>query len=351
MTARDRPTRPPSPFVLRGVGSVRRVSQLTGADGTGGTAAYGVGFTDLGSMFEADGRVWMVFGDTFAKRRPGAVGAGGSGWRSNALAWTTDTDPSDGITIDGMITDGRGQAKELLASRKRDGVEMTVIPTHGFEAGGALYLHWMSVRHWRGPGEWDVNRAGLAKSTDQGQTWRVLDAPRWAGDSGFVQIAPFHVPEDGVDTLYVWGVSHGRFSGVSLAKVPAADVDDPAAWRYFTGTDADGSPRWGPDVARAGIVVDDTVGELSVVWNPYLGRWVMTYLREGFGVVIREGLAPWGPWGDPILLVSAADVPGLYAPYLLPRYTADGGRVIFFTLSVWGPYQVFWYRAELDRRR
>ena len=155
-----------------------RVAQLTGAGGTGDTTRYGVGFTDLGSMFEARGLVWLVFGDTFATRRPGAVGAGGRGWRSNVLAWTTDADPSDGLRIDGMITDKRGRAKELLASKKIDRVEMTVIPTHGFEAGGAMYLHWMSVRHWRGPGEWDVNRAGLAKSTDQGQTWRVLDTPR-----------------------------------------------------------------------------------------------------------------------------------------------------------------------------
>ena len=28
-------------------------------------------------------------------------------------------------------------------------------------------------------------------------------------------------------------------------------------------------------------VVDDTAGELSVVWNAYLERWLMTYLKEG----------------------------------------------------------------------
>lgn len=339
-----------APFVLEGVTGVERVGQVTGADAPGDTSRFAVGHTDLGSMFEADGRVWFVFGDTFGERDPGMTGGGGPFWRSNTLGHTADDDPSDGITIDGMIVDDSGSAKELLTSKKIDGDEMTVIPTHGFEADGAMYLHWMSVRHWGEPGEWDVNEAGLARSTDGGRNWTVLDEPRWGGQSGFVQISPAHVTEQGVDMLYVWGITHGRFGGVSLARVPAADVQDPAAWRYWTGADETGSPTWGDSPDDAELVVDDTVGELSVVWNDYLDRWIMTYLAEGTGVVMREGLSPWGPWGEAELVVSGSDVPGLYAPYMLPRYTEDGGRVVYFTLSVWDPYNVFWYRAELERR-
>ena len=340
---------PDASFVLEGVHGVERVGQITGAEGPGDTTQHGVGHTDLGSMFEADGKVWFVFGDTFADREPGQTGGGGSHWRSNVLGFTEDEDPSDGITIDGMIVDDLGLATELLPSKKVDGDEMTVIPTHGFEAGGAMYLHWMSVRHWGAPGEWEVNEAGLSTSTDGGRTWRKLDEPRWDGESGFVQISPFHVTEDGVDTLYVWGVTHGRWGGVSLAKVAAADVEDAAAWRYFAGADGDGAPRWSASPDDAELVVDDTVGELSVVWNDHLDRWLMTYLREGTGVVMREGITPWGPWSDTHVVIAADEVPGLYAPYMLPRYTEDGGRVVYFTLSIWDPYNVFWYRAELDR--
>ena len=290
-----------------------------------------------------------MFGDTFGEREPGVTGGGGSFWRSNVLGYTQDDDQSDGITLDGMILDDAGTAKELLASKKIDGDEMTVIPTHGFAANDAMYLHWMSVRHWGAPGEWEVNEAGLAKYADGGQTWTRLDAPRWGGESGFVQISPVHVTEGGIDTLYVWGITHGRFGGVSLAKVEAAEVEDPAAWRYWTGTDASGAPLWGTSPDDAQLVVDDTVGELSVVWNDHLDRWLMTYLSEGTGVVMREGITPWGPWAEPKTVVAASDVPGLYAPYMLPRYTEDGGRVVYFTLSVWDPYNVFWHRTELDR--
>ena len=339
-----------SPYVLDGVRNVTQVGQITGAEGPGDTTQWGVGFCDLGSMFEANGKVYFTFGDTFAAREPGATGGGGTGWRSNVMGWTTDANPADGITIAGMIVDDKGIAKELLPSKKTDFLEMTVIPTYGFEANGALYLHWMSVKHW-GPkgGEWVVNDAGLSKSTDEGHTWTKLDAPRWDGKSGFVQIAPAHVVENGVDTLYVWGITHGRFAGVSLAKVPTAAVEDPAAWQYYTGTDSAGAPQWGNDYHAAAIVIDDTVGELSVMWSPYLDRWIMTYLREGTGIVMREGLTPWGPWGKAITVVRASDVPGPYAPYMLPRYTEANGATIYFTLSIWEPYEVFWYRADLKK--
>lgn len=331
-------------FRLTGVDHVEQVGQITGAEGPGDTTQYAVNHTDLGSMFEHDGKVWFVFGDTFGERSPDFTGGGGSFWRSNVLAFTEDDDPSDGIHLDSMVLDSSGTAMELLPARKIDNDEMTVIPTHGFAVGDRMYLHYMSVRHWGTPGEWEVNHAGLARSDDDGATWTVLDEPRWDGESQFVQISPARVGDD----LYVWGITHGRFGGVSLAKVPAADVEDPAAWRYFTGTDGDGGdPQWSASPDDAAIVLDDTVGELSVVWNEHLGNWIMTYLAEGRGIVLREGLSPWGPWGDEHVLVGATEVPGPYAPYMLERYTEDGGRVIYFTLSIWDPYNVFWYRAEL----
>src|SRR5690606_6596524 len=150
-------------------------------------------------------------------------------------------------TFDGMIVDDVGLAVELLPSKKIDNDEMTVIPTHGFAVDHTMYLHWMSVRHWGEPGEWEVNEAGLASSTDEGQTWSVLDEPRWDGESGFVQVAPTTITEDGVDWLYFWGITHGRFGGVSLAKVKAAEVDQGDSYLYFTGVNENGSPLWGGD--------------------------------------------------------------------------------------------------------
>lgn len=339
---------PDSPFVLAGVTGIEQLGAVTGPDSPGKTDQYAVNGTDLGSMFNFDGKTWFVFGDTFGER-DGVVGGGGSFWRSNTLGWTSDTDPSDGITIDGMIVDDVGLAKEIIPSKKVDNDEMTVIPTHGFAIGDTMYIHWMSVRHWGEPGEWEVNYSGLAKSTDKGQNWKVLDSPRWSGTGNFVQVAPAHVSDGGTDWIYFWGITHGRFSGVSLMKVEASNVESADAYQYFTGTNADGSPTWGSSETDARLVLDDTVGELSVVWNDYLHRWIMTYLKEGTGAVIREGITPWGPWGDPFTLVGATDVPGPYAPFMNANYAGDGGRTIYFGLSIWDPYNVFWYKAELTK--
>ena len=334
------------PSALVGVTNVRQVAQLTGPRSLNKTSRYEVAGQDLGSMFEADGKTWFVFGDTFGQRDPGMTGGGGTEWRSNTMAYTNDTNPADGIRFDGYIADDQGWAKELIGSKKVDGDEMTTIPTYGFEANGAMYLDYMSVKHWGDPGEWETNYAGLAKSSDHGKTWKKLAAPRWGGTSNFVQVSVTKVG----DELYFWGVTHGRFGQVKLMKVAQKDVEKQSAYRYYTGTASNGAPRWSSDIDAATVVAHGTVGELSVVWNDYLQRWLMTYTDgDGAGALISDSAHPWGPWSTPKSLVSASDVPGLYAPFMLPQYTENGGRTIYFTLSKWDPYNVYWYRADLKK--
>jgi hypothetical protein len=342
-----------APFVLAGVRNVVQVSQLTGPSSPNKTGRFHIAGQDLGSMFGADGKTWFVFGDTFGTRTPGMTGGGGGDLRSNTLAYTTDKDPTNGITLDGYVVDGTGSAKELLSAKRVDDVEITVIPTYGFAANGAMYLDYMSVKYWESGTEWETNYSGLAKSTDGGETWTKLAAPRWPGNSNFIQVSVAKVDGD----LYFWGVTHGRLGGVQLMKVRERDVEMHGAYRYFTGLSADGAPRWSASMSAAKTIVHGTVGELSVVWNSYLDRWLMTYTDGGSAytdgasatAAIREAAAPWGPWSDAKTLVSAA-FPGLYAPYMLPHYTTNHGRTIYFTVSKWGPYNVFWYRADLAKK-
>lgn len=339
-------------FALKGVSGVERVSQITGAGSANKTDRYAVYGTDLGSMMNDGDKTYFVFGDTFGERPADQIGGGGSFWRSNTIGYSTDDDPADGITLNGMIVDEVGTAKELLPSKKLDYDEMTKIPTHGIAANGALYLYYMSVNHWGDPGEWDANYASVAKSTDGGQSWTLLDGLKWPGDSNFIQVSPYKIQvDDNHSDIYFWGIQSGRFGegGVKLMKVAEPDIEKADAYLYYAGQDEKGEPLWSPELSRAQTVVQDTAGELSVVWSPYLKRWLMTYLKEGEGVVLREGLAPWGPWGDAIDLVKAEDEPGLYAPFMNERYIADGGRTIYFTLSLWDPYNVFWFKASLEK--
>lgn len=133
-------------------------------------------------------------------------------------------------------------------------------------------------------------------------------------------------------------------------KVNEKKIEQMDAYVYFAGTDKAGMPIWDNNMSKAELIVDDDVGELSVVWNTYLERWLMTYSKEG-AVVIREGLTPWGPWGEPIEVVKAADYPGLYAPYMNERYVEEDGKTIYFSLSLWEPYNVFWFKVSLERKQ
>jgi hypothetical protein len=319
--------------------SVTRVGQLTGQPSLNNTGAVNVYGTDLGSMFlHSDGRVYFLFGDTFGY--PGTPGSGD--WRSNTMSYTTDFIPSDGITFDGWITDLSGHAKALLEGNHdpNDGSgEVTKIPTAGWSDGARQYIWFMSVKRWGAPGQWEVNYSEIAHSDDNGDNW-FPSGTRWPDGSNFIQVA---VAEH-LGYLFVWGIPAGRFGGVKLARVVAADVLDEAAYYFCTGT------GWSADEEDGALVVDSPVGELSVLWNPYLQRWIMMYLNENTASIeVREAEEPEGPWSDPWAVASAIDYPALYGAFMHEKYMEGDGQVVYFLMSQYFDYNVYLMRVVFQR--
>lgn len=319
---------------LASIEDVEFVGWVTGEESPNQTGTrYGVYGTDLGSVTEFGDRLFLAFGDTFACCPPRDGGPGGSNWRSNVVAYTTDHDLADGITFDGMIAGSTGRAIAVL---KRAPGDVTVIPTAGIAVRDRLYLHYMAVGRWGTPGRWTLNRSGWAYSDDEGQTWTQPDESVWDGDTQFGQAAL--VEQDG--HIYILGIHGGRFGGVALARVPADSLLDLSAYQYWNAS------AWVDDPAAVAVVVPAPVGELSVVWNDYLGRWIMTYLDElQRAIVIRDAEALTGPWSDPLPLVSGDDYPALYGAFLYP--SASRGETIYFNMSQFGPYNVLLMRARL----
>ncbi len=307
------------------------VAQLTGPEpGINDTLArWQVAGTDLGSSFLFHDEIVLVFGDTFAENE--------TDWRSNVLGFSSDDDPSDGVTIDRMITYRDGHAMEILPSLKRDYVEMTVIPTYGVAVDDRMFLHCMSVKHWGDPGKWDLGYSGFAYSDDGGQTWSWANNARWDGDSNFGQVAM----EKHEGFIYVWGIPGGRYGGVRLARVLEESLLDFTAWEYWT-TDA-----WVADIEAAEEVIPPNVGELSVRWNSHYQRWIMMYLNDPKGLIeLRTALKITGPWSKPLIAARAWDYPALYAPYMYPVW--NDGPDIYFNMSMFGPYQVFLLKTRLS---
>ncbi len=322
---------------------VEKVAMVTGEESENKTKSrFNVWGTDLGSMVEMNGKVYMFCGDTFSDEKS-------NDWRSNVLFVIEDDDPSDGLTITGAITDKWGRAKELIRSRKRDYEQMTCIPTNIFAVNDTLYCMYMSVTHWNEKGgSWVCDYAGLTRSTDEGQTWDKLSKVTWPGDSNFIQTANYRLG----DTMYFWGIPSGRFGGVALMKVDVDKLEDLNAYSYLTGVDENGQPEWmqgNEGIAQAEVIIRDPVGEISVTYNEYLGNFVMTYLNESLGaVVMREGVTPWGPWGKEFLLAQGSQYPSLYGGYMCDKYMEDGGKTFYFAMSQFFPvYNILWMKAEL----
>ncbi|MDR0399319.1 MAG: DUF4185 domain-containing protein [Treponema sp.] len=331
------------PYNLKGLRDVRIVEALTGEYSINRTFSnYHVFGTDLGIIFDKGEDLFIAFGDTFS-------GPDFSGdWRSNVLAVTRDRDASDGILFDRMIsTRVNRRAIEILHSRKRDNLEMTVIPTGGFSIGEALYLCYMSVRRWGPPGRWDCNYGGIARSLNNGQSWEKLEDLRWDGAGLFVQLCP--VRHQG--WLYFYGIGGGRGGPAGLMRVREGQVEDRAAYEYFIGLE-EGRPLYrsgGEAEEHAAAVIPGPAGELSVMYNPYLEEWLAACL-SGENLVIRSSRLPEGPFSPAHIIARQSDYPGLYGAFMHPAFTEDNGRIIYFLTSFYAPvYNVSVMGAELLR--
>jgi Domain of unknown function (DUF4185) len=314
------------------------VSKMTGSGSLSATDVnWKIKATDLGIMWDnGGGQILTAFGDTFgAGWQP--PGGNGDDWRSQVLLRSSDHNLADGMTFSGAVTDTAGHAKELIPSKKIDGDEITVIPTAGVSVGTRQYLAYMSVRHWGDPGVWSTNHSSIAYSDDNGQNW-VTGGPRWdnPGGNDHFQMAAF-VRRDGF--VYMYGTPNGRNGAAYLARVPEASVLTKSAYQYWTGS----AWQTGADTLATAVVAAP-VSELSVQFNAYTGKWLMTYLM-GSDVVLRTAPAPTGPWGAPAVVASFADFPGLYGGFMHPW---SSGPNLYLALSQWTPYNVYLIRVSLN---
>jgi hypothetical protein len=379
--ARGGAAEPPFPYRVSGISQVAQLVGPTPNSPIAGTAAsahsisdttrWGVCGGDLGSLIVSGGAAYLTLGDNYATCPSGTGGpAGGLGppdWRSNAVGIIPDpANFAHGLRITRWYSrDGKTAAEPIPSQHnagdcqntEAPGCEVTVIPTYGFATQGHLFLAYMSVHHWGPASVWDVNYSSLAMSADGGKSWTNERAKvKWGPKSNFAQVAVAPDP-DGTHLLF-YGIPGGRFGSVKLMRTANTwqSVLSPRGYQYFTGADAAGQPRWSANPAQAATVAGAPVGELSVIYDPGLKHWLMTYLQGGNdqirpssdNIVIRSATHYWGPWSAPATLAANSRFPGLYGAFMNPHFLADHGRTIYFVMSQWGPYSVFWMRATLE---
>lgn len=116
-------------------------------------------------------------------------------------------------------------------------------------------------------------------------------------------------------------------------------------YRYWDGK------QWTEVAERAAPIVAAPVAELSIRWNSHYRKWIlMTKHQEkhgdGHGIVLRTADCLTGPWSEERWVLTDEEVPRLYAPYMPPKW--QDGADIYFTLSRFDLYDVFWWHTSLQ---
>ncbi|WP_024801684.1 DUF4185 domain-containing protein [Nocardia sp. BMG51109] len=313
-------------------GATQAVYQMTGMASPNRTQDSNVLGTDLGIMWD-DGRGQMMtaYGDTAGLGMPNLLAGSVWAWRSNVLFRSpAGANPGGGIQYTSFVDNP-------LPSPKIPGIEISFIPTAGISVGGVQYMSMMSVRDWGPNGHWDTNFSTLAVSGDGGQTWAQLPNTRRAdegGDHNFQQTA--FMKADGY--VYRYGTPAGRNNDGFVSRVKEADIANMDAYEYWDGG------AWKPkDVNAAKPIVGDA-GELSVMWNDYLGQYIMTTTDAQNSVVMRTAPAPEGPWTPPRVLIDTRELPSAYAPMIYPYQT---GSDLYFLVTQHQQYNVVLMRTRL----
>ncbi len=338
----DPAPRVPAPATPR-IGQVSEVSKQTGANSVNRTdKRWQVQGTDLGIMWEsAPGEIATAFGDTVGRNfhPPGGMG---EDWRSNVLAFSTDSVLSDGMSYDSMVSDSRCHAAEVLSSRKLDNVEITTIPTSGFAIGDRQYMSYMSIRTWNSvPGTFFTNYGGIAYSDDHGQTWTKDPYAKWDNIFGLSNFQVTSMVPHG-DFVYMFGTPNTRLGDVGLARVPRDKLLNTSAYQYWQ------NGSWTPvgGFGSATPIVNGPAGELSIRFDAERNVWQMSYLDTAkTAIVLRESNTPQGAWSDSAPLVSITKYPELYGGFIHP-WSKSGD--LYFNISTWSDYNVYLMRAKVN---
>ncbi|MFI9506926.1 DUF4185 domain-containing protein [Nocardia sp. NPDC052566] len=312
-------------------GPTQAIFQVTGMDSPNRTENVNVLGADLGIMWDdGNGRMITAFGDSAGFGIPNLFAGSVWAWTSNVLFRSSTHDPSRGIFFDSVIPNP-------LPSPKIPGIEISFIPTAGISVGGVQYMSLMSVREWGDPGKWDTNFSTLAASGDGGQTWAQLTTTRRANVDGYEKFQQnAFVKDDGY--VYRYGTPAGRNHDGFVSRVPEFAIANIDAYQYWDGRE------WKLNDPKAAAPVVGGVGELSVMWNEHLGKFVMMTTDPTNAVVLRTASAPEGPWSEPRVLIDAPSLPTAYAPMIFPYQT---GGDLYFLLTVHKQYNVILMRTPL----
>ncbi|HVE67876.1 MAG TPA: DUF4185 domain-containing protein [Solirubrobacteraceae bacterium] len=346
--------------------------------------------TDLGASFEVNGRLALLFGDSWTTEGAGS-------WDADSLAFTTARrvgrfqmprlafDRQAGGRFEPLVVrcpfglSRPGYCGGLrIGGRRPLGYESDYpfpvirdggmeVPVEGLQVGNRVYVFYVNKYHRGSEPLQRYDYSVLASGPARGLRANDLVAEHIYGSERFLNVSAVQYR----GWIYIYGAGNPyRFSAIALARVRPRDLAVRERWQYYRGGTR---ARWGPGEETAQYIVPDRcIGEFSVRRHRFTGLFVMAYGCGGppdvRGYYLRFARTPWGPWSRPEKIMtdaSAADGgysvtmhekpgdwhretdtwdrpdDGLYEPDHLDGWNAWGGE--------YGPYMVpRWFRKRRD---
>jgi hypothetical protein len=284
------------------------------------TAACIPGFPDRDGWYGGDGaysilldggRTLWLFGDTFVSDQAGRQDR-------------ADMDLVLGTTLAISTCDRDGQFTIRYFLKKREGRFISSFgdpqwmwPQDPFKVRGRLYIPLAVIEpapEMEGPFKFRVAGQKIAvirnyhSKDPDGWSVEYLD---WSAaiPQGIAAFAATSVVRGSKVYFYPFCVPSEEAPGVLgniLVRIPIDRLRDPAgAMEYYA---KDGTWKKGLDLAKAKIVLDAGVSELSVRYHESRKRWIAVYLSAHNGgnrLIYRSAERPEGPWSDPKVLIGA----------------------------------------------
>lgn len=331
---------------------VSEVCELTGPTSVNAEdlLAAGIYGTDLGIPVKVGDEMIFLFGDSFSG--PNMKG----GWKSNFMTKVKDDTYWDDLIMETIVND-RGGALPFYEGRHQGGnetdnsVEVTKIPTGGITIGDTVYIFYMSIRYWGVAGSWNVNYNSVVKSNvNDLHNWEEVNELTWTEEQAynFGQIYPFEDPNS--EYIYIYGIPGGRNGACQVGRTTKENFLNFEEYEYLVAEETWVKGSAGLNQLKGDdsyCIIDPIVSEMSVVYNPYLGKYMTVFYRNS-KLVMMTADTPYSKFGNSVTLLDQTDYNGIYGGFIHPEFLADGGQSFYMTVSCWEVYNVYWVKVVLN---
>ncbi len=229
-------------------------------------------------------------------------------------------------------------------------------PTGMVCVNGTLYLALQNLNKTRdasGKAHEDAPSASISKSTDHGLTWTWDKTAPMFDNHQFTTIFFLDFGRNNANAIdkyiyaygldYNWHQSDGTVPDpldVYLARVTPDNLQNRAAWEFYTGLDSSDLPQWTSNFeARAAVLHDarrsihgsTVISQGGVVYDKPLNRYIYTSWGATNAFWFYEAPEPWGPWS----LFLTKDFPntvngyGGYATTIPSKFISANGETMW----------------------